>query len=968
MLIFKNTSNYRLQFASIWSKKVLLANCDYFDSAFLILYKVNQTYYSAIVKGCLIDKQTTDSKLVFYKGTCSYSDTESLRILEIKEDLDFELTFIYKDDDHSIIDELGCDWDKYDLVVMLANSRFKFVYCCLDTKKALTGQSFFEMKMHSKFKHEDKSYRVSCIKEFNGGCRRLNPNHQNEIYHLVNFRKPKTGYSKYEVKLVFDVETINMEDGRLYPFMIVSCLFDFYLKNPYILNKCELPPFEYYDNANHHNEFWVCKNMEWRSNTEKISIAFVDYLKTLFQCIILDYYKDFDYKQNRKTHFESMEYPVLRIFGFNNFRFDDYFFMNNLLKLPGIHTILQSRNGKTTLYLLGYHFKTQHKHVGYLRIIIDDLIRYIPDVSLKKASNDYKISQPKIDFDILKYINKCNERREVVRYANEQEMIEYMGELDADLNRFKTDKGWLLCDEQAKGIVEYYCDRDVMATMELFKKVVYNCLKLNNTLLFDHDLILKNNIYDYISIAQLAFCIFQETARKNKFRFLKVHDRKHNEFIHASCFGGRVNYGFIGEYTSDTNLKYMDVTSEYPLAMTAPYPSCNTIDPIFGDDVNVDEINESIIKCQEHLKVHPGDYHIFDILPLGIFLADLTPPEHLKIVWAPFAIRDPINKKNRYANAKCKSKSINTINIRLCILMGWDIKILPYKYNTQFMEKDYIFLDFIDIMGIMKTRATTENKSFAKLIKAILNSPQGKLAMKPQQTYGRFETRQGDNEEPDLIEDSKYTVLEWDKSFHYLSSFVTAYANWILMSTALKLVNNGKSVHDNAGILCYCDTDSIIFDGARAEKVDFKISNEIGRWNTDRFDFDSTWTNEADGIKSVIIIARKSYALLDKDKNIIDLKLKGIHKKQASQFDYERLKICISERFYTLYFNHLQRARLGDLYSILKRIEQVQIKKTLNLEQDFNRIIPTIVSIVNQDNFNQVQDIFYKHYLEFCCH
>lgn len=813
----------------------------------------------------------------------------------------------------------------------------KMIWYLIETsnKKTNPESDLEKLFRNSFYLHNNIKYRVTKTRvenrntiNFNSGSIIEQDDYSKELIKKIS----KQDYKCNSFYIFYDVETIVNINGDLEPFMICSCVF-------------AGDVFQTKTDINWLSDFQKCCNLEsWRWKTFCDKKSFNNLINGSKNVNVFNFCW---YLDREILPFLSRKYNIdlkydeinMYIIGFNNSKFDDNFIVKQFFNLYKKYLIFDKRFSKVT---------TREFKVGNVTWRFDDIIKFLPDVTLKRACEQYNINNVKIDFDIIKYGKDCVQLSQLIDHCF---MKDYCSEPPSFINN---------CLE----LVEYYCKRDVLATCELFLKIS-SALRQVNCDLKNQDVILRHeNFFDYISCAQLAFNIFKQFYRRDSPnpRFFKFNHDSQNQFILKSCFGGRVNFAIIGEYESAKKIRYFDVTSEYPLAMTAYYPSASG-DVIFNPDIQ--KLNSTISKIMKLRKDNwdKGELFATDIyenLFWGIFLCDCFPPddESQLIAFSPCVIKN-VGFKNSFSNGVHKNIVINSIHIKTFIFAGWSVEIKPCPHNILFTETEQVFLSFIDNVGKMKTAARHTNKAYAKLLKLFLNSVSGKLAQKPTSDYC---IARGTSEN---LYQYSYSLEDYSSSLHYLSSFVTGHANWILFSAAYKLHKyhflNKTSLAEKCGLLLYCDTDSIVFDEALTSDdliADMKIGEEIGRWDQNRQDFEVTWKEKHPGeIKAMTVLARKSYVLYDEHFNLIDTKLKGIHTSQQSRFDRNIINKIVYGEAYTFTFKGLKRSIEKD---IALTIMETDIKKSLKREQAFWSISP----LSNQDkNINRLFGDIYLFFI-----
>lgn len=934
-IILKNSANY-LSTTSFWS------NYKYFNRAIHIYNDI--TFFSYEIKDDFVVMEE------IFEATISSKPTNII----YKENFYKKLTLISSRDYHMSISTNYDNFEsfiikktntKYDLILSLQTSIFIVYFCCRSTKskKRLWNFKSCDFKKNCTFKYNNNYYRIGKIEEYN-----IKKNSQininsiiktpQEQFQLIKIKTNKLNYSSLDhFTVIFDLETMAY-DGQHYPYMIYAKITSF--NWPVIIPNKSIPDINLFNRNDVVSKLSGC-NFEFPFSSHETDSFFDSEccFDQLPQSLVIDSFL----KWFRRLIITTVELYnnsfSCRLLGFNNNRFDNNFFLAKLRNWPNFSILYNQRFNKVS-QIVGSMLIHGHK----VTIYIDDLIKFLPETTLKKACKDYQIEKAKIDFDIVKYNNKCSLNKHIYIYDN-------------DITQYINDKS-LANETNIFNVIKKYCILDVESTCELYQKISSLMMKLIFSL-YQFNIIIKHvNFLRYISIPQLAFNIFLETARINKFYIARTDDCLLNDFIITSCIGGRVNYGILGEYVSD-NIKYMDVTSEYPLSMTAPYPSFKT-SPIIGPNVGqLNKILDDIIlsRNQYFLRRDYENVTYFKKLFCGIFRVNIYPPlnEYL-MVWSPIPLK--VDGRNLFKNIAQNGRVINTTHIRILIYAGWKVEIIQDENNILFTSTEYIMKPFINLIGTMKTWYTPINKSFAKLCKLIMNSVSGKLAQKVTCKYysQRGETRRGHYT---ILDNSSEEYTDYSSSLHYLSSFITGYANWILFSTACKLNfysnNYPSNLSSRAGILLYTDTDSIVFDANKTSYTNFVISEQLGSWNEDKCDFDITWKEEHAGeIKKLIVLARKSYALIGNNNSIVDLKLKGIHTREAHNFTYESLKIISSREFSkkTIRFAGLKSEHFSKTKDIIKRISETELVKTLALEKNYTKL-----DYINESNLENCANL-----------
>ena len=658
-----------------------------------------------------------------------------------------------------------------------------------------------------------------------------------------------------------------------------------------------------------------------------------------------------------------------------------------------------SRNGQVTACTLKYvplnglpkqryHHEQPTSDNYPIKLEFKDIRKWIPDKSLKECCKDYGIGKnSKMDFEILAFnawIKKqdynidctipveeaCNlflmpkKKKGTIGQA---EYKEFAAKTYCKNNMISP---WEMCKE--------YCTFDSIATKELAIKIYSSLAKILQEYSERFGIRLPSkNMFSYISPAQLAYRCFVNNAAFNEGgRRLHINDSRFARFIGGSYYGGRTDYSFIGDYTTvDGNLRYYDVTSEYPLAMMKKYPIVKKeADLIVGADIDLPKYQKiiDVMMAQRRDGRSFVDFTIFrpfDEEFNAIFQCDVFPPTDVTelITFGPMATRCN-NVPLSYSNRARHDIVVNTAYLKNFIMAGFSIVLKENVYNCVFTNLSDLFVNFITFFGEAKTSSKDDdNKSQSRLYKLIINSLAGKLAQKPKDSLK--ETQVG-RDKHDVMD---RRIEDWSKSNHYLASFILGEANFMLYSTLYKLQQTNiinKIPHsERCGALLYMDTDSIVFDADLCDNVDFCFSETLGNWNNTTNYYNITWKSKYDKHKpdGITCLGKKSYMITKNsiviarngtkriERGIIETKLKGIHAGQMQSFvsDVPSILQGIPK---TVHFEGIVRKPIklasGEV-DIDKIITVGQIKKTLQVPKHNEfRTITCTNSRVNEVNIN----------------
>lgn len=788
--------------------------------------------------------------------------------------------------------------------------------------------------------------------------------------------------------IVYDIEAMANKQNVMTPYLIVAIEFD--------------PTGQ---DANEQVWTFECDSISQIIETTALTNPVVN----KFRDFIID--KLYQSYQSFKSGENGINYSI---FGYNNFRFDD------MLVNPSLSDKVQNTLGytgsniadefkhvfvKNEEILIKHELGTRNGLMSYSRLIMFekeqgnfedwkmhstsklsainffDLTKWIPDKKLEDACKDYDIgSDSKMNFDIVEYNNKIKENNyTIVDWVNLEDACKIflktkkkkdeINQKDYDMLKTKNYYNhsnnmlniWELCKE--------YCLYDCKATKELGKKI-YGLVK---TMICDYEsefgIITKSHtMFSYMTPATLAFEFLSKSFAEDKTSLrLLINHANYGKFIHDSYFGGRCDFSFIGKYkTVNGNLRYYDVTSEYPCAMMKKYPVLNAEnDMITGAQINLEYYQNIINAMVEKRRISRkfDDFTIyrpFDEEFNGIFVCNIYPPKDITelITFAPMATRKE-KQSLQYENIARKNIVLNTAFMKNYIMSGYSIILIDNPYNTVFTNLQYIFTKFIDHFGKAKAESKEElNKTKAKLYKLIINSIAGKLAQKPISNLKTSET----TFQARFINNSN--IEDWTKSNHYLATFIIAEANFMLYSTLYRLqltnIYNKVPHSERCGALLYMDTDSIIFDQDLCDNLDWNFSENIGSWNESTNYFDITWKAKykKKSPNQIVCIGKKSYIVM-KDNEIIDKKLKGVHGAQMDNMIKDLDDILDGNRK-TIIFEGMQRKglKVGKDIDINKEIKIAPIQKSLT-KVDIKNVFSINCTNEQVNNINKENKLFF---------
>lgn len=784
-------------------------------------------------------------------------------------------------------------------------------------KKFRLGENEYQISLHPEFSagNYDKTFLIDygafrrriyckkCKKTKNVGllfiaCRGLKVSYNGEYYTILKERillpvsqddkyfklenfldKKKKEFANYDAQICYDIETCDNDFGKHELYLAFFLVFD----SGYNMIQEQLIEYE--------NDFFDFEH------------SFNAFIKDVIRKIAED-----------KIAKGLLPLVKINIFGFNTFRFDNHFIYDYFSKQK-YDIQYHERFGKTIVATMTFNNVT---------IELNDLVGWLPEFTLKDALKAYECIS-KDELNIVLFNEQFKKIRDI-NYWKACTQNEFYGCFEG-LNivqkmslskKYKKDNKFNLW----QAVVDY-CKQDVYSTFDIYKKIQ---MAFSNIHAEFHEVLFSPDIFAYISPSH-ASGIIMTSYLDSQTKRIKFTNKDWFDFIKETYYGGRVDFGFVGEHFNEKKITCMDVTSMYPLAMTAKYPITQK-----SKDVMIGSNHEIIQKIVDMDRC-------FDIL--FIAACKLTMPEDKTKLcsFPPLPGRDGDGKLN-FINRDYDCKVLNSIHIATAKLSGYTITILDHKYNTVFGKAGTIFEKMVKDFGEKKTAAKDDNKALAKLYKLLMNSWQGKLAQKTLCKYWKYDSAKQTNFifEEDNIGASKV----------YYASFITAYANYILFSTFYQIqqpyIELKIPIEERLGSLIYCDTDSIFFTFYNdTPNFIFNQTESLGYFDVDKKEFIVTWKQKMHNCNAMIIFGKKSYYCFHRDqngKNIpIDIHLKGIHMKQMAQFTYDVMMDIIKDNAKTITFNGLTRKTTQKITNfnsnnnnfITKEIYSSVLKKTLKV-------------------------------------
>jgi len=498
-----------------------------------LFYIVTQQSQDQFTEEIVVANESTDC-VDFDFQDVEFSIAEVVFSKPIRLTLNFEFQHLHK------------AYEKYDAQAVITGSFYVktvFLKICSLNLRNPKRSNLFAIERNEHYQHNWRYYRAVMIKfcSNQSNFKSIDDCDDEEPTLYTIMRWSNRGI-RHKIKYIdricigYDCETIQIDNKHV----------------PYILCAQEFYP----DDKNGTNDGSVFECYEWNRDGE-LGEKFINWIWEEYIDPIVD------------MQFNRMNTIILRLVGFNNFRFDDNFIIEQLRNIEGIQYFLNSRFGKVTQEI--FYYKG-------IRIEICDMTTWLPDMSLKQACVDYEISTTKMDFDIVAYNQYCNDQKRFVTSVDTvDEMLKFMTVKNISTKMALKQK---YIDKETKKfdlgrLVVDYCVRDVDTTIKLYMKIQDTFVslsekikELSNTRLLHHDDFMK-----YWSIPQLANDIFRCFQVGEDGCNLLQSGAPLGQFMSESYFGGRVWMSCIGEYISSSKggLEYQDVTSE--VSIQADYRS-----------------------------------------------------------------------------------------------------------------------------------------------------------------------------------------------------------------------------------------------------------------------------------------------------------------------------------------------------------------------------------------------------------
>jgi len=743
-------------------------------------------------------------------------------------------------------------------------------------------------------------------------------------YHISRIRNYPVEHNFFHFYCCFDVETAyNKTIDHIVPYLIC-----------------------YEIHCTEHEQYEKLENRKGHNDVGKFEILYADMEETM--SLILQQFNDmidniysFIYDFARKNNFEDVEklkhhfmttsesmfcenfdsfadtgFRVI-LYGFNNYRFDNTFYFDDLAKHYNIR--IKSRKNKVQEYS-----GTFVKGCSRFQFDIYDLHYFVPDKSLKEACIDNGVLDGKMDFNILLF-NQYLESDDVfnleaskffslIGVENRKPSMPEIIKNKAYLNSNKTYNAVAIC--------LYYCERDVNATIKLFLKIdtmfndLFEAFRTKFQFSFKY-----STFFDYQSPTYISGTLLQQYMYSKKYKIMDFVFKKKRanknvyngnylaHMLRTSLKGGLVLTSFYGEYISPRkDIQVYDVTAMYPLCMQAFFPVLEPDSILQNENVDISKYQELFDWCLEQRNNNWQAQNFYDLSMFRRFeqenfffycRIEKNPNKHELLFFSPLQQKIQFYDQERYS--QCRnffsnkyldqgSLYLNNVEIMTLIFCGHRVIIKPHIANIVFLKTAQVFEPLITTLSELKEVYKTTNKSLSKLIKLLMNSLPGKLSqnfLHPKLTFDSIDA---------LVVKTKDVKYHWG---YIYGCQINAWAKWILIYTSYGLCEKFlKQKVSLIGLPFYYDTDSVFFDNHLLEPYSMRLeeSVKLGKWNSEKMTFDVTWGRKygEDRICRMVCVRKKVYFLLiennKQELQVLSKTMKGLPRKEFAKITLDVIR------------------------------------------------------------------------------
>jgi hypothetical protein len=604
--------------------------------------------------------------------------------------------------------------------------------------------------------------------------------------------------------------------------------------------------------------------------------------------------------------------------GFNSKRFDELFLGKTRLRMYNHdESSIINKSRLSSWNFSRVNVNELHK----IFFKISDMVDWHPGMTLKKATEQFEL--PKGDAP-LKLLGEYFAKRITKLPKKVPPKSEYFSIDDKTHDEIKSKWFGRQYDAIADGAA--YCALDAYCVYQLKKKTE----QMIHETFYSRLGGVHVDFIRYSGIPAMSYHVLasflSSMAIENR-DYLHAPQGVAYDMIRKAYFGGRVNMFFQGVMEmktekwlyGDEKMALVDVTSLYPLSMTAPYP-CGRIS-FMSDHMRraVNNVFREDFGKQLTVSMVPPFYALTRTRwPKKDKLNDCNLPSYATSPRNVLQARREIltMSGDKHLTAKVPQVTggrkvwdlcdgITVMDFVTAVLRhneGWIVELLPYRHNIVFEGKAPLLRFFIKMMAYIKENAA-EGSSERTIGKLVMNGTYGYCAMKTDGS--RYKTMSAMRAKKLLSDDTqeiwkiilekpnssvvvKTKPITWVNSAPYqLGQMTTAYANYVMVTTLMRAtdIDRGKlPLFQRKPYCLYTDTDSIYTTEKIAQSFESTFSQNIGCWDDVKKTFNMTCKIEKKGITKICIVAPKMM-YTNTDDNECSIKARGHCLKKRNETD-----------------------------------------------------------------------------------
>jgi len=318
----------------------------------------------------------------------------------------------------------------------------------------------------------------------------IDSNKRTEVFHM-----PWVKIACPVLYFVYDVETVVDKDLK-HKIFCICCEYFLLMPSASSFNLKDIKRASFYVKPNQHAEF------DDAVVINNFLHLIVDVANKTLDENTPAFWEEFQYRSTN-TWFDkkySKRYLQIRICGYNSSNYDDKFLIEHFPQVFRYHQREFTKRNMTINKHKISGCSVFGRHMDYVEISFQDILRVTPEVkSLSDVCRSLNISQPKISFNILKFI-ELNETGTLQEFYKCADLLDiFFGqtpraayparllpgyfkarfkEIFEDDPRFTYDPNYQEFYINIHEVVTYYCERDVTATTEILLKIYFQFKEL----------------------------------------------------------------------------------------------------------------------------------------------------------------------------------------------------------------------------------------------------------------------------------------------------------------------------------------------------------------------------------------------------------------------------------------------------------------------------------------------------------